>query len=151
MGAGQADEEGSACLAMNDQLLLYFYTKCFFSPASSSVKLYLDKTGCPTLMAVTLRGLQFLRAVNGSFGEIFHTGIVLNQCNSWPASVLLVAEILGLQATVAADRGDLITHKWKVSNSTWQPSQRQSSSLGRAKGHCEVLQPAAVTKGPCAL
>lgn len=30
MGAGQADEEGSTRLAMNDQLLLYFYTKVFF-------------------------------------------------------------------------------------------------------------------------
>lgn len=47
-------------------------------------------------MAVSLQGLQFLRAVNGSFGEFFHTGIILDQCSSQPANVLLVAEkILG--------------------------------------------------------
>lgn len=56
MGAGQADEEGSTRLAVNDQLLLYFYTELlgFFSLPPSSVKLYLEKTGCPTLMAVSL-------------------------------------------------------------------------------------------------
>lgn len=56
MGSRQADEEGSAFLLMNDQLLLYFYTEfgLFFSLPPSSVKLYLDKTGCPTLMAVSL-------------------------------------------------------------------------------------------------
>lgn len=32
MGAGQAGEEGSTRLAMNDQLLLYFYTEWFFFP-----------------------------------------------------------------------------------------------------------------------
>lgn len=30
MGAGQADKEDSTHLSMNDQLLLYFYTKFFF-------------------------------------------------------------------------------------------------------------------------
>lgn len=37
MGAGQADEEGSTCLAMSDQLLLYFYT-IFFLPSTQLCK-----------------------------------------------------------------------------------------------------------------
>lgn len=37
MGAGQADEEGSARLAMSDQLLLYFYAS-FFLPSTQLCK-----------------------------------------------------------------------------------------------------------------
>lgn len=91
MGARQADEEGSAHLAMNDQFLLYFFTKVFFfSPLPSSVKLYFSKTGCPTLMAVSLQGFQFLKAVKGFFGEIFDTGIVLDESNFQPAMYCLL-------------------------------------------------------------
>lgn len=143
MGAGQADKEDSTHLSMNDQLLLYFYTKIFPHPPSC-VRLYLQKTA--TLC------FQFLRVISGLFGEFFSYRLCSGLCDSWPANILLVAEkVLVWQPKVAADYGDLIRYKWKASNSTWQPSQRQSLSVGRAKGHCEVLQPATVTKELCTL
>lgn len=120
-------------------------SKAFFPPPSS-VKLYLHNTA--TLRLAIPKSYQWLTL----WGIFFHMGFVVDQCDSWPANISLVAEkILVWQPTLAADHGDLIRYKWKGSKSTWQPSQRQSSSVGRAKGHCEVLQPATVTKGLCTL